>query len=134
MIVVDTNVIAYLCLRGQRCELARQVLRKDPKWVAPFLWRSEFRNALTLYIRKQWITLAEAQEFMDESLRLMFGRERDVGSGHVLRLATQSSCTAYDCEFVALAEHLGVPLVTVDKQVLAQFPDVAISLDAFVAA
>ena len=134
MIVVDTNVIAYLCLRAERCEQARRALQKDPKWVAPFLWRSEFRSALTLYVRKRRITLAEAQERMDESLRLMSGRERDVNSAHVLRLAAQSDCTAYDCEFVALAEDLNVRLVTVDKQILAEFPNVAIALDKFVTA
>ncbi len=41
---------------------------------------------------------------------------------------------AYDCEFVALARDLNVPLVTSDKQVLTQFPDVATSLATFVAA
>ena len=71
---------------------------------------------------------------MDKSLHLMSGRERDVNSAHVLRLAAQSTCTAYDCEFVALAQDLNVRLVTVDKQILAEFPDVAISLDAYVAA
>lgn len=133
MIVVDTNVIGYLYLPGERLEQARQSLRKDPSWVAPWLWRSEFRNALILYVRKRWIVLAEALEIMDESLRLMSGREYDVSSSHVLRLAAESSCSAYDCEFVALAQDLNVPLVTVDKQVLAQFPDVAISLDKYVA-
>ena len=71
---------------------------------------------------------------MDKSLHLMSGRERDVNSAHVLRLAAQSACSAYDCEFVALAQDLNVRLVTVDKQVLAEFPNVAISLDAYVAA
>ncbi len=71
---------------------------------------------------------------MDRSLRLMSGRERDVSSAHVLRLAAESGCSAYDCEFVALAQDLHVPLVTVDKQVLSQFPDVAIALEKFVAA
>jgi predicted nucleic acid-binding protein len=134
MIVADTNVIAYLYLPGERLEQARQALRKDQSWAAPWLWRSEFRNALILYVRKRWIMLSEAQEMLDESLRLMFGREHDVISSHVLRLATQSACSAYDCEFVALAQDLNVPLVTVDKQVLAEFPEVAISLDEYVAA
>ena len=51
----------------------------------------------------------------------------------VLDLAAASSCSAYDCEFVALAQDLGVRLVTVDKQVLKEFPTVAIALGEFVA-
>jgi predicted nucleic acid-binding protein len=41
------------------------------------------------------------------------------------------TCSAYDCEFVALAKYLGLPLVTVDKQILAQFTGTAISLEKF---
>jgi predicted nucleic acid-binding protein len=134
MIVVDTNVISYFYLSGQRSEQAGQAMEIDPQWAAPRLWRSEFRNVLILSIRHRHLTLETAVEVMDKSLRLMAGREYDVASSRVLRLAATSRCSAYDCEFVALAEHLGVPLITVDKQVLAQFPDVAISLDAFVAA
>ena len=43
-----------------------------------------------------------------------------------------SNCTAYDCEFVALADVERVQLVTVDRQILQEFPEVAISLDKFV--
>jgi hypothetical protein len=40
-------------------------------------------------------------------------------------------CSAYDCEFVALARDLDVPLITIDKQVIDRFPQVAVSLDAY---
>ena len=51
MIIVDTNVISYFYLPGQRSEQARQGVAIDPQWIAPWLWRSEFRNALILYVR-----------------------------------------------------------------------------------
>ncbi len=133
MIVVDSNVVGYLYLTGPRQEQAKHLLREDAQWAVPRLWRSEFRNALALYVRKGLLTLAAAQEIMDEALRLMTGREYEVVSSQVLRLAASSSCSAYDCEFVALAQDLGVPLVTVDKQVLDQFPQVAVSPDTYLA-
>jgi predicted nucleic acid-binding protein len=46
-------------------------------------------------------------------------------------IVQRSGCSAYDCEFVALAQSLGIPLVTVDKHVLRQFPGVAIGLDDY---
>jgi predicted nucleic acid-binding protein len=49
---------------------------------------------------------------------------------HVLQLAAASRCTAYDCEYVALAYALDVPLVTVDRQILSHFPERAIALNA----
>jgi predicted nucleic acid-binding protein len=131
MIVVDTNVIGYLYLTGDRSAQAERTLLKDPMWVAPLLWRSELRNVLTLYVRKKHLGLAEAQQVMEEAMRLMQGREYEVASHLVLSLAAASTCSAYDCEFVALAKDLDIRLVTVDKQVLSQFPDVAVPLQKF---
>jgi len=133
MIVVDTNIIVYLYLSGERSEQAQRLLRKDPQWAAPLLWRSEFRNVLALYLRKRLLDLHTAQAVMDEALALMSGREYDVASSAILTLASKSRCWAYDCEFVALAQDLNVTLVTVDKQVVEQFPDVAVSPERYLA-
>ncbi|MFQ5675209.1 MAG: VapC toxin family PIN domain ribonuclease, partial [bacterium] len=43
---------------------------------------------------------------------LMRGKQYEVASGDVLALAKSSGCTAYDCEFVALAKDLSLPLIT----------------------
>ena len=132
MIVVDTNIIGYLYLTSDRSMQAEQALVKDRQWAAPLLWRSELRNVLALYIRKQILSLAEAQQVMGEAISLMQNQEYDVKSLHVLRLVASSTCSAYDCEFVALAQDLDVRLVTVDRQILDQFPAIAVSLEAFV--
>ena len=132
MIVVDTNVIGYLYLTGERSGQAEQALRKDPRWAAPLLWRSELRNVLALYLRRGHLSPDTAQQIVYEATSLMLGREYNVTSPHVLDLVAASNCSAYDCEFAALALDLGVPLVTVDQQVLHQFPTTAESLDDFV--
>jgi predicted nucleic acid-binding protein len=133
MIAVDTNIIGYLYLASERSTQAEQALRKDPLWAAPLLWRSEFRNVLALYMRKGLLSLEDSQQIMDEATSLMQGREYEITSLQVLKLVASNTCSAYDCEFVALAQDLDIPLVTVDKQILIQFPTVAISLDAFIA-
>lgn len=125
MIVVDSNVIGYLFLSGERSSQMEQVYKKDPEWCAPLLWRSEFRNVLALYMRQKILSFSEAQQIMNEAMGLMAGQEFEVSSNEVLELASRSSCSAYDCEFVALAREIKVPLVTVDRQLLTQFPDIA---------
>ena len=131
MIVVDTNIIGYLFLSSEQSLLSERALSKDSEWAAPVLWRSELRNVLALYMRKDLIQLAHAQHIMDGALKLLRGREFEVSSYEVLRLASESKCSAYDCEFIATANDLKVPLITVDKELLREFPSVAVSLKAF---
>jgi predicted nucleic acid-binding protein len=115
VIVVDTNVIAYLWIPGVHTSQAESALRKDANWAAPLLWRSEFRNILTGYIRRNQISFDTVVQLMEEAEDQMRGREYTVSSTHVLNLVRKSSCSAYDCEFVALAEDLEIPLLTTDR-------------------
>jgi predicted nucleic acid-binding protein len=131
MIVVDTNIIAYLFLSSSKSHLAERALIKDSKWAAPVIWRSELRNVLVLYMCKDLIKLEHASHIMDAALQLLRGREYEVPSQEVLRLSAVSKFSAYDCEFVATANDLKVPLVTVDKRLLNEFRGLAVSLTAF---
>lgn len=132
MIVADTNVIAYFLIAGDRSEEAEQARLIDPEWVAPVLWRSEFNNVLALYMRKKLLSREDAIALAEEADALMGENEYEVPSYRVLELADTSGCSAYDCEFVVVAQDLDVSLVTVDKKLLASFPEVAISLTDFV--
>jgi predicted nucleic acid-binding protein len=132
MIVVDTNIIGYLFFSSERSEMAERTLRIDRDWAAPVLWRSEFCNALALYLRKGIVALPQAQQMMTAATDLLRGREYEASSYEVLRIASESHCSAYDCEFVAVANELKIPLITVDKQLLRTFPAVAVSLQDFV--
>jgi predicted nucleic acid-binding protein len=129
MIVVDTNVLAYLWLPGERTANAERLLRRDPDWNAPLLWRSEFRNVLAGCLRRGDVTLETALQIADEAEGQMRGREYSVPSSQVLARIESSECSAYDCEFVVLAEELGVPLFTADEKLLRSFPSVARRLE-----
>ena len=131
MIVVDTNVIAYLFLPGTHTAAARQVLQRDSAWVAPLLWRSEFRNVLATSLRRGHLQVDDAIEVMDLACDLMEGGEYEADSADVLRLAAGSQCSAYDCEFVALGQELRVPLVTADRKIRASFDATTIGLTDF---
>ena len=132
MIVVDTNIISYLFIEGEKTHQAEVVLKKDSEWAAPILWRSEFRNVLAFYIRNQNLELDKAVKLMNEAAHLMNGNEYNVTSLDVLKLAEKSGCSAYDCEYVALAQDLGIELVTSDKKILKAFPEQTISLEVYI--
>ncbi len=130
MIVVDANIVAYLYLPGEYTVAAEALLEKDPNWAAPVLWRSEFRNILAGYMRRGSLTFQQAQDLQSEAEDLLNGAEYEVDSRNVLELVRDSECSAYDCEFVALAMTLGTKLVTMDGKSLRAFPGITVALSA----
>lgn len=129
MIVVDANVLVHLSVTGPRTAEAEALLQRDAVWVAPFLCLSELRNVLMGYVRRGQITLRRALALVSGAEDLLREREFRPRSERVLELAGATGCSAYDCEYVALAEELGVALVTSDRQILRAFPRTAVSLD-----
>ena len=130
MIVVDSNVLAYLYLPGDHTARAEALLEQTPDWAAPVLWRSEFRNILAGYMRRKTLTFDQACNLQTEAESLLAGSEFEVDSWTVLELVRDSDCSAYDCEFVALAIKLDTKLVTVDKKLLRAFPTRTAALTA----
>jgi predicted nucleic acid-binding protein len=130
MIVVDSNVLAYLYLPGDFTAAAEALLTSDSEWTAPLLWRSEFRNILAGYMRRKSLNFEQAAALQAEAEELLAGCEYELDSVGVLELVRDSDCSAYDCEFIALAEKLCVKLVTMDKKLLKAFPSRTVALNA----
>lgn len=130
MIVVDSNVVAYVYLPGDYTDKAEALLEHDSDWAAPLLWRSEFRNILAGCMRRKTLTFEAARDLQLEAESLLIGSEHEVDSRLVLELVRDSDCSAYDCEFVALAMTLGVKLVTMDAKLLKAFPKYSVALAA----
>ena len=130
MIVVDTNIVAYLYLESEFTARAEAQFKSDPDWAVPLLWRSEFRDILAGAIRRKALAFEDASRVVTEAESMLAGSEHDVSSQQVLGLVRDSDCSAYDCEFVALAMQLGVRLVTMDSKLLKSFPKLAIPLAA----
>ena len=128
MIVVDTNVLAYLLIPGEFTGRAEALLRRDSEWMAPLLWRSEFRNVLLSYVRRLEMSVNQAAMLAATAEHMMQGGEYTLPSELILELAASSGCSACDCEFVALAEILDVPLITSDQRILKAFPDRTVAL------
>ena len=132
MIVADTNIISYLLLPTTFSASVDLLYKTDSHWVAPALWKSEFRNVLALYLRKELISFEKAIQLQDSAELMMKDNEYNLTSSQVLSLVTKSTCSAYDCEFISLAQYLNIKLVTQDKKVLREFPSYALSIDNFI--
>jgi len=134
MIVVDSNIIAYCWIHGERTPLAHRLRRIDADWHAPVLWRSEMRSILTGYRRDGSLDDSQVRQVMAAAEVGLAGHEHYLPSDRVFQVTEQSRLSAYDSEFVALAEILGVRLVTEDRAILVAFPARAIDVEGAVEA
>jgi predicted nucleic acid-binding protein len=126
MIVADASLVVYLLLPGEHTAAARGWRAREPVWLLPRSWRSDVRNTLLGYFQSGQLQLVRAQELMDLAERALWRGERGVDSSRVLELAVSSGVSAYDCEYVALAEAAGVPLVTGNHRLREAFPQVTV--------
>jgi predicted nucleic acid-binding protein len=131
MIVVDVNTIAYYWIPGELTDLAVRAYERDPDWVSTTLWRSEFRNILAGYLRRKQLSDIQVAKCLEGAESQMAGKEYILPSSLIMDKVKKSQCSAYDCEYIALADDLNVKLITSDKQILAEFPKHAISLKKF---
>jgi predicted nucleic acid-binding protein len=130
MIIVDSNVIAYCWIHGERTALAHRLRRLDADWHAPVLRRSELRNILSGYRHDGSLAAGQVRGIMAAAEAGFVGHEHDLPSDRVFAVTERHRLSAYDAEFVALAEILGVPLVTEDQAILQSWPGHAFSLEA----
>ena len=77
------------------------------------------------YIRRKRMTIGTAVEIAEKAETFLGHREYTVPTVKILELVNSSTCSAYDCEFVALAEDLQVPLATSDVRIVKCFPKTA---------
>ena len=128
MIVVDTNVVAYFFIEGEKTQAARNLWATESSWVVPILLKYEFLNVVATYCHHGGMTLIEAERLLrsvDETLELEFS---ETDSLECLQLAVENNISAYDAHFISLAKTMGVPLVTADKKLVSIFPQIAMSL------
>lgn len=126
MIVVDTNIIAYFLIEGEFTEAVTKLRAKHAEWVAPRIWIDEFINVLATYERRSLISSKQADVTLDLSCAAMEGRSYDIPAQRILSVARRTGCSAYDSQYVYLAESLGVSLYTYDRGILSKCPDIAI--------
>jgi len=126
MIVVDTNVIAYLLIEGEFTEPVTSLRDEDSEWIAPRLWLDEFLNILVTSERRSIMSAEVADTTLALACELMEGQSYDLPAQRILATARRSSCTSYDSQYVCLAEDLGLKLYTYDSRILANCPDLAI--------
>ncbi len=131
MIVVDTNVVAYAVIPGDKTEAALAVAQQEPDWVAPHLWRSELRNVLATALRVGRIDVDSALAAFAAAVELVEDVDVESSTQACLEIAERGGISGYDAEFILVAEQMGLKLVTADRRLARAFPERTIDLEEF---
>ena len=128
MVLIDTNILAYLLIDGEQTEAARRLRRSDPDWRSEAFIMAEFTNVLVRYTLAKRITLALAQDVLEKAGTLLDGKLGRISHAQVLTTAARHRVTAYDARFLALAQRVGLRLVTEDNKLRTAAPALTQSL------
>jgi len=128
VVIVDTNVLAYLLIKGDRTPLAQALYKRDPEWRSEAFLLVEFTNILATYLRKGSIDQDQALSLMAQAERRVRGLS-NLPHASALRIAGEFGVSAYDARFLAVARQLGGKLVTEDSKLRAAAPALTRTMD-----
>ena len=126
MIVVDTNILAYFSIRGEHSEAVDRLFVSNSDWIAPRLWLDEFLNVLATSERQEKLSAAESDAILSDVTELMADSSYDVPAYRILSTARETGCSAYDSQYLALAQDLGLQLYTFDKRLIERSGGLAV--------
>ena len=127
MVLVDTNIIAYLMIRGDRTAAAQQLYERDSDWCSEAFVMVEFSNVIATYVRTGALTQAQGTNLLAEAQAHM-STLHSVMNAQALENAMQCGISAYDARFISLAKQLKLKLVTEDAKLRVAVPSWTISL------
>ena len=128
MLLVDTNVVAYLLIQGDHTASVQELRRRDPDWRSEAFLLVEFTNVLASSIATKRMTVPVAQDSLAKAVSLFDGKLARIAHASVLSIAARHRVSAYDARFLALADQLGRRLVTEDARLRIAAPELTQTL------
>ena len=127
MVLIDTNILAYLMIAGDRTSAAQELYARDPDWRSEEFMLVELSNILATYVRTRAMTREIGIRLLAQAQTLVPGPS-SVSPAQALEAAMQFDISAYDARFIALARQMRVKLITEDTRLRAAVPTWTISL------
>lgn len=132
MIVVSTELVAALYVPNELTATAEAVLKKDPEWASPLIWRAMLPHWITPQIRANSISPETLDRIVRDAPELFRGREFPAPLQDNMNVIRESSCSALIAPFMSLARGLQIRLVTTDAAAIASYPAIAVSAARFI--
>ncbi len=127
VVLVDTNILAYLMIEGDRTTSAQKLFERDSDWCSEAFVMVEFSNIIATYVRTGALSQAQGVRLLTEAQTLLPTLHNMVNT-QTLETAIQYGISAYDARFISLARQLKLKLVTEDAKLRIAVPSWTISL------
>lgn len=127
MIVVDASVVAFLLIDGELTDAVRELHRIDPDWVTPPILNHEMLNILAAVGSAEGNSAAMEGVWRDVRA-LVASRQQVPDPVRSLRLGVELGISGNEAQYLCLADSLGLPLITQEKNLLQAAPQRAVSV------
>jgi predicted nucleic acid-binding protein len=119
-IVIDALLTASWHFEDERSAAAEAILEslEHDSAYAPLIWWFEIRNVLSLGERKGRATQEQTAEFVALLSQLPIGIDSLPDDDRVMTLARRHKLTFYDAAYLELAQREGIPLATLDRELV----------------
>jgi predicted nucleic acid-binding protein len=127
MVVIDTNVLAYLLIEGDRTAQAQALYAHDGDWRSEAFLLIEFSNLLATCVRGRRLDGGAAKGLLADAERTLAATV-SLPHSRVLEVAIAYGVSAYDARFLAAAQVMDAKLVTEDTKLQQAAPALTHSL------
>lgn len=132
--VIDASATLPWCFEDEATSWTDGLLerlRGGDRIEVPAHWPTEVSNGMLVALRRKRIQPGRPQLFWDELSILPIEVEPALSPVHaktVLSLCEKYGMTVYDAAYLELAKRKGLPLATLDKELIAAAPQEGVSL------
>lgn len=122
--VVDNSVVMTWCFKDENTQYSDFILNKleSATAIVPSVWPLEVTNVLLVAERRKRISEADSTRFIALLSELQISVEQESPERmikEIYALARKHNLSSYDASYLDLAMRKGLPIATLDKNLLA---------------
>ncbi|MBT3478743.1 MAG: type II toxin-antitoxin system VapC family toxin [Candidatus Marinimicrobia bacterium] len=125
-------MIAYLYILGDGTSLAQSVYRKNPNWSVPSLWRHEFLQILSTFVKEGGMPLPHAGRIWDQAIGRFVHSEQTIHYKRALVLANEFNINTYDAQALELSQRLDITFVSQNKRLKKAMPQIVTNPETYI--
>jgi predicted nucleic acid-binding protein len=131
-VVIDASVASAWCFPDEQTDYTKAVLQAVSTSVvdavAPRLWAYEIRNSVLMALRRARISKSDAEQFLVSLTELNVRFAEPASYDEVFSLAEEHGLTVYDAAYLGVAMQEGLPLASLDAQLVRAAQEVGVQL------